>query len=133
MGSKRVLSSSTTISPEPGASQKEAIEANQAKSAFLANMSHELRTPLNAHHWLHPHRQAEGEGDPPRKAAENLDKVLISADHLLHLINTVLDIAKIESGRMDVFQPFQVRPAGRSGGSTTAADPAGVQCAWLPR
>lgn len=79
-----------------------AESANQAKSAFLANMSHELRTPLNAIIGFTRIVRRKAEGLLPEKQTENLDKVLISAEHLLNLINTVLDIAKIEAGRMDV-------------------------------
>lgn len=80
----------------------EAEQANQAKSTFLANMSHELRTPLNAIIGFTRIVRRKGEGLLPEKQIENLDKVLTSADNLLGLINTVLDIAKIEAGRMDV-------------------------------
>jgi signal transduction histidine kinase/CheY-like chemotaxis protein len=80
----------------------EAEQANHAKSAFLANMSHELRTPLNAIIGFTRIVRRKSEGVLPDKQIENLDKVLISSDHLLNLINTVLDIAKIEAGRMDV-------------------------------
>jgi PAS domain S-box-containing protein len=82
---------------------KEMAEAaTQAKSAFLANMSHELRTPLNAIIGFTRIVRRKGEGVLPEKQTGNLEKVLTSADHLLHLINTILDIAKIEAGRMDV-------------------------------
>ncbi len=82
---------------------KEMAEAaTQAKSAFLANMSHELRTPLNAIIGFTRIVRRKAEGVLPGKQTENLDKVLTSAGHLLNLINTVLDIAKIEAGRMDV-------------------------------
>jgi signal transduction histidine kinase/DNA-binding response OmpR family regulator/putative methionine-R-sulfoxide reductase with GAF domain len=80
----------------------DAEQANAAKSAFLANMSHELRTPLNAIIGFTRIVRRKAEGVLPEKQTENLDKVLLSADHLLNLINTVLDIAKIEAGRMDV-------------------------------
>jgi len=80
----------------------DAEQANQAKSAFLANMSHELRTPLNAIIGFTRIVRRKGEGLLPDKQLENLDKVTLSAEHLLGLINTVLDIAKIEAGRMDV-------------------------------
>lgn len=80
----------------------DAEKANAAKSAFLANMSHELRTPLNAIIGFTRIVRRKAEGVLPDKQIENLDKVLISSEHLLSLINTVLDIAKIEAGRMDV-------------------------------
>ncbi|HEX9618383.1 MAG TPA: GAF domain-containing protein [Anaerolineales bacterium] len=82
--------------------RQEAIRANQAKSAFLANMSHELRTPLNAIIGFSRIVKRKAEGVLPEKQVENLDKVLVSAEHLLGLINTVLDIAKIEAGRVEV-------------------------------
>jgi PAS domain S-box-containing protein len=82
--------------------RQEAEEANRAKSTFLANMSHELRTPLNAIIGFTRIVRRKGEGLLPDKQVDNLDKVLVSADHLLNLINTILDIAKIEAGRMDV-------------------------------
>ncbi len=85
------------------AEAKEAAErASRAKSTFLANMSHELRTPLNAIIGFTRIVRRKAEGALPEKQLDNLDKVLTSAEHLLGLINTVLDIAKIEAGRMDV-------------------------------
>ncbi|MFN8411419.1 MAG: GAF domain-containing protein [Anaerolineales bacterium] len=79
-----------------------AEHANSAKSTFMANMSHELRTPLNAIIGFTRIVRRKAEGVLPEKQTENLDKVLSSGEHLLGLINTVLDIAKIEAGRMDV-------------------------------
>ena len=79
-----------------------AEEANKAKSTFLANMSHELRTPLNAIIGFTRIVRRKADGVLPEKQTGNLDKVLTSAEHLLSLINTVLDIAKIEAGHMDV-------------------------------
>ncbi len=82
--------------------RSDAEKANAAKSTFLANMSHELRTPLNAIIGFTRIVRRKSEDLLPEKQIENLDKVMISAEHLLSLINTVLDIAKIEAGRMDV-------------------------------
>jgi GAF domain-containing protein/CheY-like chemotaxis protein len=82
--------------------RRAAEEANHAKSAFLANMSHELRTPLNAIVGFTRIVRRKAEGALPEKQLDNLDKVLTSSEHLLNLINTVLDIAKIEAGRMEV-------------------------------
>ena len=76
--------------------------ASQAKSTFLANMSHELRTPLNSIIGFTRLVRRHGEESLPKRQLDNLDKVLISSDHLLTLINNILDIAKIEAGRMDV-------------------------------
>ena len=91
---------------------KEMAEAaTQAKSAFLANMSHELRTPLNAIIGFTRIVRRKSGDVLPSKQIENLEKVLVSADNLLNLINTVLDIAKIEAGRMDVLAAnFRVGP-----------------------
>lgn len=89
----------------------EAEKANKAKSAFLANMSHELRTPLNAIIGFTRIVQRKSAGLLPEKQIENLEKVLISSENLLALINTTLDIAKIEAGRMDVLaSSFKIAP-----------------------
>jgi PAS domain S-box-containing protein len=82
--------------------RKAAETANQAKSIFLANMSHELRTPLNAIIGFTRLVKRRCKDILPQRHADNLDKVLVSADYLLELINSVLDLAKIEAGRIDV-------------------------------
>jgi len=79
-----------------------AEQANRAKSAYLASMSHEIRTPLNAIIGFTRIVRRRGAGVLPEKQVENLDKVLVSSEHLLGLINTILDLAKIEAGRMEV-------------------------------
>jgi signal transduction histidine kinase/CheY-like chemotaxis protein len=104
------------------AAKEVAEQANRAKSAFLANMSHELRTPLNAIIGFSRIVRRKGEGLLPEKQLENLDKVLLSAEHLLGLINTILDIAKIEAGRMEV-QPVKFDLAGVVDMCITTAQP----------
>jgi len=85
---------------------RRADAANQAKSGFLANMSHELRTPMNAIIGYSEMLLEEIEDDPQLPAEQlqaDLEKVQLAGKHLLTLINDVLDISKIESGRMAVF------------------------------
>ncbi len=77
--------------------------ANRHKSQFLANVSHELRTPLNSIIGFTRIVLRRTEGKIEALQKENLQKVLISSDHLLSLINELLDLAKIEAGRMEVF------------------------------
>lgn len=72
--------------------------ANRAKSTFLANMSHELRTPLNA--VLGFSRLLKNDSGVTTPQQETLDVIVRSGEHLLNLINNVLDMAKIESGRV---------------------------------
>jgi len=76
--------------------------ANKAKSVFLANMSHELRTPLNAIIGYSELLQEEAEGSGAREFTADLQKILGAGRHLLTLINEILDLSKIEAGRMTV-------------------------------
>ncbi len=82
---------------------KDAEEASKAKSSFLAKMSHELRTPLNAIIGYSEIMKEDATDDGETARAEDLDKVLNAARHLLGLINDVLDISKIEAGKMELF------------------------------
>lgn len=77
-------------------------DANRHKSTFLANMSHELRTPMNAIIGFNRLVMRRCEAMLPKKDYENLGKISIAADQLLTLINSILDLSKIEAGRMDV-------------------------------
>ncbi len=77
-------------------------EANRLKSEFLANMSHELRTPMNAIIGFTRLVMRRGAKELSDRSRENLEKVKLSADHLLGLINGILDLSKIEAGRLDV-------------------------------
>jgi PAS domain S-box-containing protein len=75
--------------------------ASQTKSRFLANMSHELRTPLNAIIGF-SELLLNYDGLPPEKAREYLNDVHTSGKHLLSVINDILDISRIEAGRVEV-------------------------------
>lgn len=84
-------------------SKIEADNANKIKSTFLANMSHELRTPLNAIIGYSELMLEESDGDPKNSKVSDLTKVISSAKHLLNLINDILDLSKIEAGKMQLF------------------------------
>jgi signal transduction histidine kinase/CheY-like chemotaxis protein len=80
-----------------------AEEANRAKSVFLANMSHELRTPLNAIIGYSEMLQEDATDLGEENFVADLQKIHSAGKHLLGLINDVLDISKIEAGKMDLF------------------------------
>ena len=77
--------------------------ANRAKSTFLANMSHELRTPLNAIIGYSEMLQDEAEDTGQDDFIPDLNKILTAGKHLLNLINEVLDLSKIEAGKMELY------------------------------
>jgi signal transduction histidine kinase len=77
--------------------------ASRHKSEFLANMSHELRTPMNAIIGFTKLVMRRSKEQLPQKQYENLQKSLSSAEHLLTLINQILDLSKIEAGRLEVY------------------------------
>jgi signal transduction histidine kinase/DNA-binding response OmpR family regulator/HAMP domain-containing protein len=77
-----------------------ALEAARAKDAFLANMSHELRTPLNAIIGYCEYLQEDPDNLDPEEALGDLKKIERAGKHLLTLINDILDLAKIEAGKM---------------------------------
>jgi signal transduction histidine kinase/DNA-binding response OmpR family regulator/HAMP domain-containing protein len=91
------------------AARDAAQEASRTKSSFLANMSHELRTPLNAIIGVTEMLREDAADLRREDEFEPLDRVLGAARHLLALINDILDLSKIEAGKMDVLiEPFAV-------------------------
>ncbi len=104
---KRALATSESIrgalasaNTELQEARDEALAASHAKSAFLATMSHELRTPLNA---IIGYTELIAEEYASLPLTEDVDRILDASHHLLELINGVLDLSKIEAGRMDVY------------------------------
>ena len=88
---------------------RQLAEASQHKSQFLANMSHELRTPLNA--IIGVSEMLREDAEALKQDTEPLDRVLGAGRHLLALINDILDLSKIEAGRMELqLEPFALAP-----------------------
>jgi signal transduction histidine kinase len=91
---------------------RELETTSQHKSDFLANMSHELRTPLNAIIGFSQVLREGMVGDVNTKQAEYLDDILSSGNHLLSLINDVLDLSKVEAGQVELqVAPFSLQDA----------------------
>ena len=108
-----VLHAQRRLATELSVSVDALTRANQAKSAFLANMSHELRTPLNAIIGFSDlMRMEEPDGDRRRVPAEWVEHIHTSGRHLLGLINDILDLAKVEAGRLELrLTPLRVDTA----------------------
>src|ERR1700724_3682123 len=88
---------------------RQLAEASQHKSQFLANMSHELRTPLNA--IIGVSEMLREDAEAAKQDTEPIDRVLGAGRHLLALINDILDLSKIEAGRMELqLEDFALAP-----------------------
>ena len=86
-----------------------AMEATVAKSRFLANMSHELRTPLNAIIGITEMLMEDAEDSGDRSLREPLERIARAGKHLLQLINEVLDLSKIEAGKLEInYEPVDL-------------------------
>ncbi len=96
--------------------------ANKAKSNFLANMSHELRTPMNAIIGYSEMLMEDAEDEDNDELHGDLKKINQAGTHLLSLINDVLDLSKIEAGKMDVYlETFDIAELFENVGSTVKA------------
>jgi signal transduction histidine kinase len=91
------------------ADKMRAEAANEAKSRFLANVSHELRTPLNAIIGYSEMLEEDAAENGDQQGQQDAARIRDAARHLLHLISEILDLSKIEAGRMEVYyEPFDV-------------------------
>ena len=91
------------VTEEALRAREQSDQANRAKSQFLANMSHELRTPMNAIIGYSEMLMEEAEDMGEEQMTADLKKIQTAGKHLLELINGILDLSKVEAGKMDLF------------------------------
>jgi len=119
LGAVMDISDRKRIQEELVAAVDASEDASRAKSAFLANMSHELRTPLNAVIGYSEMLTEEARERGLANLLPDLDKIHSSGKHLLRLINDILDLSKIEAGKMELFaEVFEVPALVREVSST---------------
>jgi PAS domain S-box-containing protein len=103
IGTTRDITIQLQMEAEVNKAREDAVAANAAKSAFLANMSHELRTPMNAIIGYSEMLAEDAEDAGSDDMLGDLQKITAAGKHLLSLINDVLDLSKIEAGKMELF------------------------------
>jgi PAS domain S-box-containing protein len=103
IGTTRDITIQLQMEAEVNKAREDAMAANAAKSAFLANMSHELRTPMNAIIGYSEMLAEDAEDAGLDDMLDDLRKITTAGKHLLSLINDVLDLSKIEAGKMELF------------------------------
>ncbi|MCT7959464.1 PAS domain S-box protein [Laspinema sp. D1] len=109
-GTLNDISDRKKVSQQLQEAKAAAEAANRAKSAFLANMSHELRTPLNAIIGYSEILLEESEDLGSEDFIPDLQKIQVAGRHLLSLINDILDISKIEAGKMELYlETFEIQ------------------------
>jgi signal transduction histidine kinase/ActR/RegA family two-component response regulator len=109
--SRQLKTSNDALEASRGALENALAEANSAnasKTRFLSQMSHDIRTPLNG--IIGMTNIAAGNAEDPQRVSDALDKIRHSSDHLLTLINDILDLSRIESGKMTIaHDPIDIR------------------------
>lgn len=105
-GFNEMLQTIQTRDADLSVAKEQAEEANKAKSKFLASMSHELRTPLNAVIGYSEMLQEEAQDLGQESFLPDLKKINAAGKHLLALINDILDLSKIEAGKMELYLEY---------------------------